>query len=146
MDTIEVQGQSFEIEERVARRIETLRIGTPVRVLEKPDYSGKREVYTGVVVGFEPFRDLPTVRVAYFKSDYSAASIQFASFNSQTKDFAMVAAAEGFNATADLEAAKNALNRKVEKAEAALREAQSERDYFSSSIAANWQPIAQEAS
>jgi hypothetical protein len=138
MSTIEVQGQQFEIDERVARRIETLKIGTPVRVLTKADYAGKREIYTGVVVGFEPFPDLPTVRIAYFKADYSAASVEFVSFNAQTKDFAFVAAVDGYDAEADLSAARKSLDRKVEKAVAALREAEGERDYFATKIAESW--------
>jgi len=140
-ENIEVNGQQFEIDERVARRIETLRIGTPVRVLTKADYNGKREVYTGVVVGFEPFPDLPTVRVAYFKADYSAASVEFVSFNAQTKDFAMVAAADEYDAAADLAAARKSIDRKVEKAAAALREAEGERDYFESKIGGAWKAV-----
>lgn len=141
-ERIEIEGQQFEVDDRIARRVETLKIGTPVRVLTKADYSGKRDIFTGVVVGFEPFKDLPTVRVAYFKADYSAASVEFVSFNAQTKDFLMVAAPDNFDATSDLDNARKALDRKVEKAAATLREAEAERDYFARHLASAWQEVA----
>ena len=45
----------------------------------------------GVIVGFEPFKNLPSIVVAYLDSNYSTAGLTFKSYNSKTEDFEIVA-------------------------------------------------------
>src|SRR5574340_1255485 len=86
---IEINGVKLEVDLRYAKRIEELHIGSRVKCLVKQyqDYA----VYPGVIVGFEPFKNLPSIVVAYLKSNYNSAEIQFVSFNAETKDFEIVA-------------------------------------------------------
>ena len=86
---IEINGVKMEVDLRHAKRIETLRVGDPVKVLTK-DYGGHK-VHYGVVVGFEPFKELPTVIVAYMNVDYTKAECKFLYFNKQSKDVEIVA-------------------------------------------------------
>jgi len=85
---IEINGVKMEIDMRHATRIDTLQIGSRVKCLVK-EYSDHK-VYPGVIIGFEPFVELPTIVVAYLKTDYSSASITFKSYNTATKDFEIV--------------------------------------------------------
>jgi hypothetical protein len=85
--TIEINGVKMEIDLRHAKvaRIDTLKIGTKVKILQK-EYSNYA-VRHGVVVGFEPFEKLPTIRMAWVDpNSYSSDPMKFISFNSETKD------------------------------------------------------------
>jgi hypothetical protein len=88
--TIEINGAKFEVDLRHAKRIDTLRVGDRVKVLVKQytDYA----VYPGTVIGFEAFKELPTVIIAYLKHDYSSADVKFLYFNAQTKETEIVKA------------------------------------------------------
>lgn len=91
MDTtiIEVNGVKLECDLRVAKRIDTLKVGTRVKVLVK-EYSSHR-VYPGVIVGFEPFNKLPTILVAYVESSYATAKVKVVSINAKSEDVELVA-------------------------------------------------------
>ena len=83
---IEVNGVKMEVDLRHAKIIHTnIRVGSKVKVLSKGNYGGP-EVYPGVVVGFEPFTDLPTIIVAYVTSSYAAAELKFAYVNAKSAD------------------------------------------------------------
>jgi hypothetical protein len=90
MQIIEINGIKLEVDMRYARRIEELRIGSPVKVLNKGQYGGQT-VHAGVVIGFEPFKDLPTILVAYVTDSFSSAEIKVISINSASKDYDIVA-------------------------------------------------------
>ena len=58
---IEVNGIKLEVDLRTAKRVDQLRVGDRVKVLNKA-YDGY-EVLPGTVVCFEPFEKLPTTSV-----------------------------------------------------------------------------------
>lgn len=90
---IEVNGVKLEVDMRYARRIEEIRIGDKVKVLKK-QYGESFAVVPGIIVGFEPFKQLPTIVVAYVESDWSKAEIKFLHYNSGVKDVEIVHAAD----------------------------------------------------
>src|SRR5690349_2704390 len=87
---IEVNGVKLEVDLRTAKRIDTLHVGDRVKVLVKQynDFA----VHAGTVIGFEPFENLPTVIVAYLKSDYSGPEIKFLYFNAKSKETEIIKA------------------------------------------------------
>lgn len=87
---IEVNGVKLEVDLRSAKRIDELRVGDRVKVLNKL-YEGY-EVLPGTVIGFEPFEKLPTIIVAYLKIDYAGTSIKYLYFNAQSKDVEIIKA------------------------------------------------------
>lgn len=88
---IEVNGIRLEVDLRTAKRVDTLRIGDRVKCLVK-GYGNSMSTHAGVVVGFEPFPSLPTIVVAYLDTGYaSGGMLKFHSFNTETKDFEVVA-------------------------------------------------------
>ena len=90
---IEVNGVKLEVDMRHARRIEELRIGSRVKVLDNTGY-GSAQVYPGVVVGFEPFKTLPTIIIAYVKSDYSSVGLHTVSYNANSEKIEIVASVD----------------------------------------------------
>lgn len=82
---IEINGVKLEVDMRYARRIDTLQVGSKVKLLCKSSY-GTPSVHPGVVVGFEPFKDLPTIIVAYLIVNYSEAKLEIAYINSGSAD------------------------------------------------------------
>ena len=89
MIQIEINGVKMEVDTRYAKRIENLTIGSRVKVLVK-SYSDYK-VYAGVIVGFDPFKELPTISVAYIDTSYGSKGLSFVAYNSQSKDVEIVA-------------------------------------------------------
>ena len=64
-ETVEINGVKFEVDMDTAKRIDTFKVGDNVLLLDKRYNSS--EIYTGVILGFYNFKELPTIQVAYFK-------------------------------------------------------------------------------
>lgn len=83
---VEINGVKMEVDMRYAKRIDTLRVGSKVKLLHKGDSYSRTSVYPGVVVGFEPFKDLPTIIVCYLKQEYGECKLEFAYINSGSNE------------------------------------------------------------
>jgi uncharacterized coiled-coil protein SlyX len=133
---IEVNGVRLEVDMRYARRVEELRIGSPVKVLAKSTYGGAK-VHAGVVIGFEPFQDMPTILVAYVEDNYSTADVKIVSINSMQKDFDVVAAVD-----LDFAVDKNIIIARFERMLAAkqreIDDIQEKMEYFKNNFKAFW--------
>jgi hypothetical protein len=81
---IEIQGTKFEVDLRTATRIDQFKVGDRIKVLKKRYEEYKS--HPGVIVGFDAFKELPTIIVAYVDVEYSKASINFLYFNENSKD------------------------------------------------------------
>lgn len=79
-----------------AIRAEVLRVGDAVRLLEKPGSFGEAKVHTGVIVGFEPFKDMPTVQIAYIEHSYSKAELKLLAYTEGNEKYDVVAAPKDF--------------------------------------------------
>ena len=86
---IEINGVKLEVDLRTARRVENIRVGTRVKVLQKK-YSDSYEIRHGVVIGFEPFLELPTIIIAVAKIEYNSATVEFVYFNSKSEGIQIV--------------------------------------------------------
>lgn len=127
---VEVNGVKMEIDLRQAKVVhQNIKVGTKVKVLEKGGYSGP-VVYPGIVAGFEPFKDLPTIIVAYFKSDYSSASVSFAYINSKSAEkWDLVPAVDDELPIAKGDALRH-FDKEIEKKHAEIRDLEEKRAYF----------------
>lgn len=127
---IEINGVKMEVDLRQARIVhENVRVGTKVKILEKSGYGGPT-VYPGVVVGFECFRDLPTIIVAYVNTGYSSPGIAFAYINAKSAEkWDMVPSIDD-----ELPVAKSDVlahfDREIEKALATQQDLAAKRDFF----------------
>lgn len=84
MRVIEINGIKIEVDLRTAKRVDSYSVGTPVKLL-KQTYSDTYETYTGVIVGFDEFKNLPSITVAYVKSSYNDHGIEFVTINAKTE-------------------------------------------------------------
>jgi hypothetical protein len=126
---IEINGVKLEVDLRSAKRIDELKIGSRVKCLEKPSY-GEMKTRPGVIVGFEPFPSLPTVVVAYLDIGYGSVGLKFKSFNTETKDFEVVADIDNNALEIDRDEALAHFEREAEKKRLELREIEQKRAFF----------------
>lgn len=86
---VEIQGVKMEVDTRHAKVLhENLKVGSTVKILKK-EYSDKR-VYPGIIIGFDNFKDLPTINVMYIEPSYPSSKLKFVAINEDTKDTQMV--------------------------------------------------------
>jgi len=74
----------MEIDLRHAKVVENYKVGDYVKILIK-QYSGYVS-YIGNIIGFDNFKNNPTIVIAYLKNEYSTASIEFAYYNAESKE------------------------------------------------------------
>ena len=122
-----VDGVKMELDMRTAKlaQIDVFKIGDPVKIMITK-YSTP-ECYTGAIVGFDNFKDNPTILVAYL--DSSNANIKIVAFNKETKEVSICRAND-----ADIPFAKSdileELDRKISSKEQELRDAKQAKEYF----------------
>ena len=136
---IEIKGVKMEVDMRHAVRIDQLQVGDRVKVLVK-EYSDHK-VYPGVVIGFEPFKELPTIIIAYMKFSWSGVDLAFLYFNSDTKETEVVKAIDADQLDFDKKDILDKLQREINKKEAEIREIEEKRDYFLRQFRAYWEPV-----
>ena len=78
---VEIGGIKVEIDMRHAKVIDHYSVGTRVKILVK-DYSSYKP-YPGIILGFDDFDRLPTIKVAYLEDGYDP-SIKVAYVNAET--------------------------------------------------------------
>lgn len=89
---IELNGVKLEVDLRTAKRVDTLRVGDRVKLLEK-QYGNSIKIHPAIIAGFEPFPSAPTIIVAYLETSYSTADVKFAYINTadeESKKFELV--------------------------------------------------------
>lgn len=123
MTVIEINGVKMEVDLRSATRVDTVKVGTHVKVLVKDSY-GEPKVRPGVVVGFEPFETLPTIIVCYIDITWDSAKLEFAAINDKTKDkYEMVVSVDD-----DISFTKQDVLTKIERERQSLRDKLAELD------------------
>jgi hypothetical protein len=129
MTIVEVNGVKMEIDLRQARVVhQNIRVGTKVKVLAKGPYDNA--VYPGVVIGFEPFKDLPTIIVAYIKTSYASAELMFAYINSKSSDKWDIVPSVDDELPIDRADVVAAFDRQIVQKENEIRDIQGKRDFF----------------
>jgi len=125
---IEVRGMKLEVDLSTAKRIDMYAVGDNVKVLLK-SYGDVFKSYAGVIVGFDNFKELPTIVVAYLKNDYSTALVEFAYLNSQSKDIEICHMTDA-EKMLDKASAVDALDREINKKKVELMELEARKSYF----------------
>ena len=129
---VEINGVKMEVDTRYARRIDTVQVGTKVKILVKASgYSGNStDVYSGVVVGFEPFGSLPTIIVCYLIVEYQEVKLKFAYVNASSADkYEMVVSVDDELPVKKADVLAK-LDREIEKKREEIADLELKRDYF----------------
>jgi len=125
---IEINGVKIDIDLRTAERVESLRVGDRVKVLKKK-YDGY-DVFPGTVVGFEPFRVLPTIIVAYLQMSYQSSKVEFLYYNAQSKDVEIVASVDPDQLVVEKANILNDFQREIDKRKNEIDDLESKLRYF----------------
>jgi hypothetical protein len=124
---IEINGVKLEIDLSSAKRVDEFRVGDNVKVLTK-DYSTYKS-HLGIIVGFDNFKNLPTIIVAYLSIEYSKAEVKFVYINSQSEGYEICHMNKD-EKLLDKVTALDFLDREVTRAEATLNELKLKREFF----------------
>ena len=124
---IEIKGVKMEVDLREATTVESYKVGQNVKVLVK-SYSSYTS-YPGVIVGFDAFKELPTIVIAYAEINYSEADVKFVYFNKESKDVE-ICPMDGEDKTINKARAIEMLEGKINKAKETVVDLIAKRDYF----------------
>lgn len=138
-EIIEVNGVKLEVDYRVATRIDQIKVGTRVKVLKK-EYSNYK-VHHGIVIGFEPFKLLPTIIIAVAKVEYSEAKVEFIYYNSETKETEIVVALDDDKEAIDKVNFVKNVDKEIQKKQNEIMELEQKKDYFLEKFASYWTEI-----
>lgn len=136
---IEIDGVKIEVDLRTAKRVDTLRVGSRVKVLKK-QYSDFK-VHHGVIIGFEPFEKRPTIIIAYCNIEYSEAKIEYLYYHGKNEDIEVVASVDDDVTALDKERAIALMDKDIATHKAAIEKAQTQRAFFLKTFAQYWTPI-----
>jgi hypothetical protein len=79
---IEINGIKMEVDLRNAKRIDTFKVGDPVKVLDMNYANG--EIKAGVIVGFAEFQKKASIEIMVLDNSYSGIDFKFITVSSET--------------------------------------------------------------
>ena len=124
---IEIDGVKVAVDMRTVKKIDVYRVGDNVKVLIK-SYD-KYHTYSGVIVDFVNFKELPAIVVAYFIQDYSSTSIDFVTITKDTKDIE-IAPCLPHELSINKNRVIDKFNYEIEQQQHKVDELKAKRDYF----------------
>lgn len=133
---VEVSGVKMEVDMRTAKRIDTLQIGSRVKVLRKSAYASDYRVMPGVIVGFEPFESLPSIVVCYLDISWSEAKLEFFTFNAKSTDIEIVAALDHDELEVSRSDVFARIDKEIAKKQEEIAELERRREFFDRNFAA----------
>lgn len=125
---VEINGVKIEVDLREAQTVDTFKVGDKVKVLIK-SYGDSYKSYPGMIIGFDQFKALPTIIIAYIDAAYSSADIKFVYINSETKD-AEICLADRLDLPVSEASVMDLFNREIEANRQKVFELEQKRDYF----------------
>jgi len=140
---IEINGVKLEVDMSTAKVVDNFQIGDKVKVLKKPDQYNDSKVYPGVIIGFEEFKSLPTIVIAYLEVSYSKADINFLYFNSESKTEVVKATADYVQFNKD--DVFSMLDREISSKERELADLNHKKEYFLSNFNRHFEAQGKEA-
>ena len=137
---VEINGVKLEVDLSTAKVVENYRVGDNVKVLIKK--YNNYESNAGVIVGFDEFKNLPTIVIAYLDIGYERAEINFVYLNAQTKDCEICPMLER-ELPFDKARVLDMFNRNIEKCEQTLTDAKNKKAYFLAEFGTYFKDIAE---
>lgn len=116
---IEINGVKLEVDLRMAKVVEQYKVGDGVKVLRKR-YSDQYEVLPAAIVGICEFAALPTIELVAVNH---SGDVEFIVFDAKSEGIE-IAPMNKYELALDRQAIESQLLRNVEKAQGAVREAE----------------------
>ena len=126
---IEVGGVKLEVDLRHANVIEKFRVGDGVKILTKK-YTDSYETHPGAIIGFDNFKERPTIIVAYVDAGYSTAEVKMAYINKDTADTELVPVCEGDFLQIEKSRIEDMLDQQILRAEQTVEDVRAKKAYF----------------
>lgn len=123
---IEVNGVKLEVDLSTARKVEEYRIGDVVKVLIK-EY-GTYKSHAGTIVGFDPFKERPTIIIAYL-TDTHEPDVKFVYFHKDSVEIEICPACAD-DLSFSKESVVESMNRKIAKLKVEVSDIEQRRDFF----------------
>jgi hypothetical protein len=133
---VEVNGMKLDVDMRTARRIDTLQIGSRVKVLTKSPYESSVKIRPGVVAAFEPFPSKPSIVVAVLDISYSEAKLEFLTYNADSKDVEVIASIDDDMLTINRADVHSRIEREIATKQREIEDLERRRDWFDVNFAA----------
>lgn len=124
---IEIDGVKVAVDMRTVKKIDVYRVGDNVKVLKKSYDTYK--TYSGVIVDFVNFKELPAIVVAYFNQDNSGTSIEFETITKDTKNIE-IAPCLPHELSINKNRVIDKFNYEIEQQQHKVDELKAKRDYF----------------
>lgn len=124
---IEINGVKMEIDLRQAKVVDNFKVGDTVKVLIK-GYSDYKS-HVGMIVGFDEFKNLPTIIIAYLAIEYSDTAIKFVYLNNESKDIE-ICPINDWDVPYSKQQIIDKLDKEIIKKEEELREIKSKKELF----------------
>ena len=124
---IEINGIKFEVDMQTAKRIDTFKIGDNVKVLDKR-YTN-HSILDGVITAFVNFKELPTIEIAVFRSDWTETTIDFIHINENTANYE-ITPSSFYESKIEKNKVVESLNREIETIESKLRDLENKKSWF----------------
>lgn len=134
---IEINGVKMEIDLRHAKRIDTMRVGDRVKVLTK-HYGNEYKINAGTIIGFEPFKELPTIIVAYLDTNYAEVTVKFLYFNAASKDVEIVVAVDDDTLDVNKAGVLAHMDRAIQRKQDEVEDLKLKRAFFLANFRAYW--------
>lgn len=129
---IEIGGIKMEVDLRDCKVVEHYKVGDQIKVLMKK-YSDYKS-FPGVIIGFDNFKNLPSILIAYLEMDYSGANVHFLTFHEQLEDVEICPLNE-LDKYFDKSEAMEQLDKKIDKAKDEVKDLEMKKKYFESTFA-----------
>jgi hypothetical protein len=126
---IEIGGVKMEIDPRHAKKVESYKVGDKVRVLIK-SYGETYQSHSGMIVGFDNFKERPTIIVAYIdESAYQSSPLKIVFINKDSTDLEIAPMVDDFIAIEKSNVLEE-FDKCIRQEEEKIRDLQTKRAYF----------------
>jgi vacuolar-type H+-ATPase subunit I/STV1 len=127
---VEINGIKMEVDLRQCKVIEHYKVGDQIKILVK-EYD-KYQSYPGVIIGFDDFRNKPSIVIAYLKTGYDT-EVKFVTFHEGLEDYEIAPLNELDKFFSKSEAVEK-LQYKIDTKEQELKELEQKKKYFESTF------------
>ena len=140
--TIEINGTKFEVDLSTARKVEEFRVGDKVKVLKK-ESSNDYQIYPGVIIGFEWFKENPTITIAYLYTRWGDCEIKFLYYNSHSTEVE-ISHTDNLELLVEPADVFDTLEKQIQKKKLEIAEIEAKRDYFKKNFGVYFKEFVQE--
>ena len=128
---VDINGVKMEIDMRNVKVISNFKCGDKIKVLLK-DYSQYKS-YPGVIIGFDDFKELPSILIAYLKDEYGSAEVEFLTYNKKSENIE-ICQQNGMERTFSKQDAFSKIERKIDEKQKELDILIQKKKYFESNF------------